>query len=93
MSSEKEHTGCSIAQAPPRRCREAVCPNCSHRFMWIDGSEGPICPAYRRKDTGERLDSTVCPKCGEELVLFPGELTAAFPELDRRITRNCEKGV
>lgn len=21
--------------------REVICPSCSHRFMWMDGEEGP----------------------------------------------------
>jgi hypothetical protein len=48
---------------------------------------------WRNKDTGEPLTGTKCPKCGEHLVLFPGELTAAYPLLDERVGLSYEKPI
>jgi len=51
--------------------REVLCGYCTHKFMW----EKDSIFHYNRKD-GKAGLGVKCPKCGECLVVFDGELTA-----------------
>ena len=50
---------------------EITCPNCKHKFMWLESTyNGSSYPVYRRKGYNEILESTVCPKCNIEMVVL-----------------------
>ena len=74
------------------RVREVICPLCEHRFMWMESSEGMVFHSYRCKESGELLEDTACPKCGEKLVILPDSLKAALPD-DDRIEKTWERGI
>ena len=55
------------------RFREVKCPWCDHVFMWNrDGREGIIINQYRLKDTGESIETAVCPMCENEVAVLDG---------------------
>jgi hypothetical protein len=93
MNGRGKHIKHTVAQEPPRRCREVVCPSCAHRFMWLESRGSLFFPEYRRKGTKEFLDQAVCPACGARLALFPGELTAVSPGQDDRVEMCPERGI
>lgn len=50
---------------------ELQCPYCDHRFVWEEHTRsGSRCKIYSRKGHKEHLISTVCPKCGLEMVVL-----------------------
>lgn len=48
---------------------EIECPNCKHRFVWLEHSWSS-CLLFRRKGYDELLESTVCPQCTMEMVVL-----------------------
>ena len=63
-----------------RPCREVICPFCDHRFMWMGSLVSPQ-PTYYyvSKKTKEDVYDTVCPQCGEEIILEPHVLLGVAP--------------
>ena len=61
-------------------CREVICPFCNHRFMWVGSLVSPQ-PTYYyvSKKTKEDAYDTVCPQCGEEIILEPHVLLGVAP--------------
>lgn len=51
------------------------CPKCNHRFAWLEEPNGNSYCLYRRKGVNEELFSTVCPRCGLEMVVPSDEHT------------------
>ena len=49
--------------------KEVECPECNHRFAWLEQPSGNSYCLYRRKGIDEKLFSTVCPQCGLEMVV------------------------
>ena len=50
---------------------EIICPNCKHKFMWLENTyKGTSYAVYRRKGHKEMLESTSCPKCNIEMVVL-----------------------
>ena len=65
---------------------EIVCPNCGHRFVWLEHS-WPNCHFYHRKGyDDEFLESTSCPKCGMEMVVLK-EIHSGMDIYDESIER------
>ncbi len=63
-----------------RPCREVICSFCDHRFMWMGSVVTPQ-PTYYyvSRETNESAYDTVCPQCGEEIILEPHTLPGVAP--------------
>ena len=62
------------------QCREAICPFCNHRFMWLGALEMPTKTYYYlSRTTGEYAADTVCPQCGKEMILESHLLVGIIP--------------
>lgn len=55
--------------------KEVECPKCNHRFTWLEEPNGNSYCLYCRKGVNEELFSTVCPRCGLEMVVPSDEHT------------------
>ena len=64
--------------------REVKCGHCSHRFMWLKGSD----IHYRRCDNTKGY-GVKCPKCGKWLVVFDKELIAKQPSFTKGLVGSC----
>lgn len=63
--------------------REVICPWCSHRFMWQEGSDTPPIYEYREKTTERILYSAKCPVCEKKMIVLPGEIFAVSLDDDK----------
>ena len=69
------------------KVREVKCPECGHRFMWMETATSRETIEYHLKETGELLSSGVCPKCEIKFVLLPHKLEGIMTEDNRVIVQ------